>query len=75
MGVMSEHTSRPLRPRWGQQTSAAHNITSTSPRPTPKAKPAGVLGAEIWNTVGITPPTGESDLRFVAVETNARRTC
>lgn len=42
-----------------------------SATPTRKAKPAGVLGVEIWNKVGTTPPTGESDLRFVAVDTNA----
>ncbi len=42
-----------------------------SATPTKKAKPAGVLGVEIWNKVGITPPPGESDLRFVAVDTNA----
>ena len=42
-----------------------------SATPTRKAKPAGVMGVEIWNKVGITPPTGESDLRFVAVDTNA----
>lgn len=42
-----------------------------SATPTRKAKPAGVLGVEIWNKVGTTPPTGENDLRFVAVDTNA----
>jgi hypothetical protein len=26
---------------------------------------------EIWNKVGTTPPTGEADLRFVAVDTSA----
>ena len=44
---------------------------SDSATPTRKAKPPGALGVEIWNKVGITPPTGESDLRFVAVDTNA----
>lgn len=39
--------------------------------PTRRGKPPGVLGVEIWNKVGTTPPTGESDLRFVAVDTNA----
>lgn len=39
--------------------------------PTRRAKPAGVLGVEIWNKVGETPPVGESELRFVAVDTNA----
>lgn len=39
--------------------------------PTRKAKPAGVLGVEIWNKVGETPPANESELRFVAVDTNA----
>jgi hypothetical protein len=29
------------------------------------------MGVEIWNKVGTTPPTGESDLRFVAVDTSA----
>ena len=42
-----------------------------SATPTRKAKPPGALGVEIWNKVGTTPPTGESDLRFVAVDTNA----
>lgn len=39
--------------------------------PTRKAKPAGVLGAEIWTKVGDTPPTSESELRFVGFDTNA----
>lgn len=39
--------------------------------PTRKAKPAGVLGVEIWNKVGDTPPASESELRFVAVDTSA----
>ena len=39
-----------------------------SATPTRKAKPAGALGVEIWNKVGTTPPTGEADLRFVAVK-------
>ena len=42
-----------------------------SATPTRKAKPAGVFGAEIWNKVGTTPPAGEADLRFVAVDSNA----
>ncbi len=42
-----------------------------SATPTRKAKPAGVLGVEIWNKVGTTPPASESELRFVAVDTNA----
>ncbi|MFO0081559.1 MAG: hypothetical protein ACK55O_02980, partial [Phycisphaerales bacterium] len=42
-----------------------------SATPTRKAKPPGALGVEIWNKVGTTPPTGEGDLRFVAVDTNA----
>lgn len=42
-----------------------------SATPTRKAKPAGVLGAEIWHHVGTTPPASEADLRFVAVDTNA----
>ena len=42
-----------------------------SATPTKKAKPAGVMGVEIWNKVGTTPPTNEAELRFVAVDTNA----
>lgn len=42
-----------------------------SATPTRKAKPAGAIGVEIWNHVGTTPPSGESDLRFVAVDTNS----
>ncbi len=42
-----------------------------SATPTRRGKPAGVLGVEIWNKVGTTPPTGEGDLRFVAVDTSA----
>jgi hypothetical protein len=39
--------------------------------PTRRAKPAGVLGCEIWMHVGTAPPAGETDLRFVAVDTAA----
>lgn len=39
--------------------------------PNRKAKPAGVLGVEIWNKVGDEPPTGEAELRFVAVDTSS----
>lgn len=39
--------------------------------PTRKAKPAGVLGVEVWRKVGIAPPASESELAFVAVDTNA----
>lgn len=39
--------------------------------PTRKAKPAGVMGVEIWNKVGTTPPANENELRFVAVDTNS----
>lgn len=42
-----------------------------SATPTRKAKPAGVLGVEIWNKVGTEPPAGADDLRFVAIDTDA----
>jgi len=42
-----------------------------SATPTRKAKPQGVIGVEIWNKVGSTPPSGEADLRFVAVDTSS----
>lgn len=41
-----------------------------SSTPTRRAKPPGVLGVEIWNKVGTTPPVNEAELRFVAVDTN-----
>jgi hypothetical protein len=37
--------------------------------PTRRAKPDGVLGAEIWAKVGTAPPVNEAELRFVAVDT------
>jgi len=37
--------------------------------PTRKAKPAGVMGAEIWVKVGDPPPKDASELRFLAVDT------
>jgi hypothetical protein len=42
-----------------------------SATPGRKGKPAGALGVEIWNKIGTTPPAGENDLRFVAVDTSA----
>jgi hypothetical protein len=39
--------------------------------PSRKAKPAGVLGCEIWHYIGTTPPAGAEQLRFVAVDTSA----
>jgi len=44
--------------------------SATPTRPPTKAKPTGALGVEIWNTVTSTPPTGQAELRFVAVDTN-----
>ena len=37
--------------------------------PTRKAKPAGVMGAEIWVLIGPTPPVDPSELTFLAVDT------
>ncbi len=37
--------------------------------PTRKAKPAGVMGAEIWVKLGDPPPKDESDLTFLSVDT------
>jgi hypothetical protein len=42
-----------------------------SATPSRRAKPAGVMGAEIWNKVGNAPPASEAELRFVAVDTSA----
>ncbi|MBU0717320.1 MAG: hypothetical protein KJ749_03650 [Planctomycetes bacterium] len=39
--------------------------------PTRKAKPAGVLGAEIWVKIGPTPPVDPSELTFLAVDTRS----
>ncbi len=37
--------------------------------PTRKAKPAGVMGAEIWVLIGPTPPVDPSELTFLAIDT------
>jgi len=37
--------------------------------PTRKAKPAGVMGAEIWVKIGPPPPVDPSELIFLAVDT------
>ena len=37
--------------------------------PTKKAKPAGVMGAEIWVKIGDPPPTDPSELAFLSVDT------
>jgi hypothetical protein len=37
--------------------------------PTRKAKPAGVMGAEIWVKIGDPPPTDPSELTFLSVDT------
>lgn len=37
--------------------------------PTRKAKPAGVMGAEIWVKIGPTPPVDPGELTFLAVDT------
>ena len=37
--------------------------------PTRKAKPAGVMGVEIWVKIGATPPVDPSELTFLAVDT------
>jgi hypothetical protein len=50
-----------------QHTIKFYDSTSESQR----GKPAGVLGVEIWNKVGTTPPVGENDLRFIAIDTDA----
>ncbi|MBS0190163.1 MAG: hypothetical protein U0573_01415 [Phycisphaerales bacterium] len=39
--------------------------------PTRRGKPAGVMGVEIWNSVGTTPPANEDALQFVAVDTSS----
>lgn len=40
-----------------------------SATPTKKAKPAGVLGAEIWVKLGGTPPADPSECDFLALDT------
>lgn len=42
--------------------------------PTRKAKPLGVLGAEIWGTVAETPPTDPSQLSFRGLSTRSTYT-
>ncbi len=70
-GTIGPPTSRPLvSVECGQRLQHTLRFVDES-TPTKKAKPAGVLGVEIWNKVGTTPPTSEGELRFVAVDTNA----
>jgi hypothetical protein len=37
--------------------------------PTSKAKPDGVRGCELWLKIGGAPPTGESEVKYVATDT------
>ena len=37
--------------------------------PTRRAKPSGVMGAEIWVKVGDPPPSGPSELTFLSLAT------
>jgi hypothetical protein len=37
-------------------------------RPSKKAKPAGVMCAEIWVKIGDTPPADPSELSFLALD-------
>ena len=47
-----------------------HTISFTDEStPTRKAKPAGVMGAEIWVKIGPTPPVDPGELTFLAVDT------
>lgn len=36
-----------------------------------RAKPAGMLGAEIWSKLGGAPPTDDSDVTFLALDTRS----
>lgn len=70
-GTIGAPTSRPLvSVECGQRLQHTLRFVDEN-TPTKKAKPAGTMGVEIWNKVGTTPPAGESELRFVAVDTNA----
>ena len=40
--------------------------------PTRRAKPKGVLGAEIWSCIGPNPPTSPGQCHFVAMATSGR---
>ncbi|CAN5215555.1 hypothetical protein BH10ACI1_BH10ACI1_27160 [soil metagenome] len=42
-----------------------------SATPDKKAKPAGMLGCEIWRFIGTAPPTAESDYQYVATDTDS----
>ncbi|PYS48770.1 MAG: hypothetical protein DMF68_12120 [Acidobacteria bacterium] len=39
--------------------------------PTSRAKPVGVQGCEIWMMIGLTPPTGPADFRYLATDTRS----
>jgi len=60
--IVSVDTSERLR----------HAVTFfDSSTPTSRAKPEGVMGAEIWLSTGPTPPESLSELRFVALATRS----
>lgn len=42
-----------------------------SATPDSKAKPKGMLGCEIWHSVGEAPPASEEDFSYVATDTNS----
>lgn len=42
-----------------------------SATPDKKAKPAGMLGCEIWRYIGTSAPTTESDFQYVATDTDS----
>ena len=64
-------TTRPLCQVDARQR-LQHTINFTDEAtPTRRAKPAGVMGAQIWLKIGPTPPVDPGELTFLAVDTRS----
>ncbi|MBL8880814.1 MAG: hypothetical protein JNG88_17005 [Phycisphaerales bacterium] len=67
-------TTRPV-PTVNASQRLQHTIDFTDEtRPTRRAKPAGVIGAETWVNVDGPPPVAPAELTFLAVDTRASYT-
>lgn len=63
-------TTRPIASiTLGQRLQHTLNFVDET-TPTRRAKPAGVIGVEVWAKVGTTPPSGEGDLQFMRIDSS-----
>ena len=66
--------TRPLvRVDSGQRLQHTIHFTDEA-TPTRRAKPSGVMGAEIWAKLGDPPPDGPSELKFLSIDTRTPHT-